>query len=447
MQYFTDKNFENFINELISSNEFKKLSLYIRAMKLSDRNGTYQITHEKFLLKYNYTAACFLLQHGEDIPLPLRQIEPYLSSLISKYKISQEELLWFSLGIDDTLPDDQIFGTRFASNKKFIACFGDVLFPLDSSANKCDKILKAITGKIEFTNNFRVDNSRLLITFLCFLIDLNLAPFESISDLLSLEEINQEHDKYSLTDVSNAEFDRQGFTYRGIYYLYSIFLNTSIASPTSKAPQIIELFKNLHGPYSIFLRCDKTLGVPESDRVSTAGIGFEKWRGVPLNFANLEESIHFNKEVIVHFAPDTMHKILMVIKPECNNNSDKYYNISIEELWNPNTLEQCDKKILTNFIHGCYYLNNRKFDHIDLSVNEYDRIVYEKKYQDAESQTSVSIEQYSELHYKVWCVRGNDLTLDFWAQCVYYSLSDPFRPLFLETLNLNESDIIKNIQC
>lgn len=95
--------------------------------------------------------------------------------------------------------------------------------------------------------------------------------------------------------------------------------------------------------------------------------------------------------------------------------------------------------IITNYIHGTYYPTCEAFEHIDFSVNQYSREIFEAKYSDAEKITGVSIGAYGNLHYKIWCVRGENLGIFSWRRlavliqrmrtdlrCVIYSYPTAF---------------------
>ena len=92
-----------------------------------------------------------------------------------------------------------------------------------------------------------------------------------------------------------------------------------------------------------------------------------------MNLENLEAQIKFGKKVIVHYCPKTMHKVVVVIKPSETCTHEKVYNITVEQLWSPNSICASELVVLTNFVHGCYYPSKKSFDHLDYSVNQYDR--------------------------------------------------------------------------
>ncbi len=54
----------------------------------------------------------------------------------------------------------------------------------------------------------------------------------------------------------------------------------------------------------------------KAKKVSIPTTDFEKWRGVTLDINHLDQQISTAKEVVVHYDPDSMHKILVAVKPE-----------------------------------------------------------------------------------------------------------------------------------
>lgn len=200
-------------------------------------------------------------------------------------------------------------------------------------------------------------------------------------------------------------------------------------------PKTLEVLRKYpDAAVSVYMRKDLTLSVPVEKKVALESTDMQKWRGITLNMGELESQIKAGKEVIVHYDPKTMHKILVIIRPAKSDSHDQYYQIVVEELWAPSTISPDEDVVLTNFIHGCYYPSNHSFDHIDFSVNQYSTEVFLKKYADNVSENSVSIEQHANEHYKVWCIKGVCISLQLWAELVNCTLDEPFRRLFAEII-------------
>lgn len=255
-----------------------------------------------------------------------------------------------------------------------------------------------------------------------------------INEIASHEKLILPIDKYGLSDVTNAEFEWQGFVLNDKYYLYNIFLDTSIGSPIANAPKTIEIIRSIKPPVQILMRCDENLVVPYSQMISTATVDFQKWSGITLDFDNITELMKRGKETIVHFDPQTLHKILVYVKRGADETGAEFYHVNVEQLWNPDIFVGAENVIITNYVHGTYYPAREAFEHIYFSVNQYSREIFESKYRDAEKQTGVSIGVYGDLHYKIWCARGDNLIPAVWADLVCSSLDEPFRSIFMETV-------------
>jgi hypothetical protein len=292
----------------------------------------------------------------------------------------------------------------------------------------------AIEGKIGYLDNFHIDKERLVLLFIFTLMESFIHRIHNIDEIISHEKLELDIDKYGLSDVTEAEFERQGFKLNDKYYLYNIFFDTSIGSPVSDVPKIIEIIQKIKPNVQILTRCDENLAVLYSRMVSTATVDFQKWRGITLNFDSITEQLKSGKETIVHFDPQTLHKILVYIKRGTDETGAEFYHVNVEQLWNPEIFESEENVIITNYVHGTYYPTSEAFEHIDFSVNQYSREIFEAKYSDAEKITGVSIGTYGNMHYKIWCVRGGKLSHVVWADLVCASIDVPFRNIFLETI-------------
>lgn len=250
-----------------------------------------------------------------------------------------------------------------------------------------------------------------------------------------IENLKVQQNQYGLSNISAAKFERQGFVLNEQFFLYNIFFDTSIGSVRGNIPKTLEVLRKYpDAAVSVYMRKDLTLSVPVEKKVTLESTDMQKWRGITLNMGALESQIKAGKEVIVHYDPKTMHKILVIIRPAKSDSHDPYYQIVVEELWAPGTISPDEDVVLTNFIHGCYYPSNHSFDHIDFSVNQYSKEEFLKKYADNVSENFVSIEQHANEHYKVWCIKGVCISLQLWSELVNCTLDEPFRRLFAEII-------------
>ncbi|OCS88864.1 hypothetical protein A6K76_13645 [Caryophanon latum] len=180
---------------------------------------------------------------------------------------------------------------------------------------------------------------------------------------------------------------------------------------------------------NLYFRCDEKVAVPADKMISTATIDFQKYRGITVDFGDLEKLIN-KKEIIVHYDPKFLDKVVMIIKPDRDPDGRNFYHIEVEELWNPEKVK--DNFVLTNYVHAKYYPDKRIFNHIDFSVNQYSAGIFEEKYKDAVTDTDIPIDKYGDEHYKIWCVESETIEISTWSKLVCATLDEPFRELFIE---------------
>lgn len=424
------ENLKILIQSIISTQEFWKINYYLRSMKKAPHGGVFHIGYPNMYLKY-YTVSTYLFfTPNAEIPVPVLDAIDKFRAMIDVANVETEELLRYCIGVD---PDD--LGNHHNGNRMYIATCGKIITSTGrSEMEHMVAVSNAIEGKISYSSNFDIDEGRLSSLFIFTLMESFAHRIHDINEIVSHEKFTLPIDKYGLSDVTNAEFERQGFRLNDKYYLYNIFLDTSIGSPVADAPKIIEIIQSVKLPVQILMRCDENLAVPYSKMVSTATVDFQKWRGITLNFDNITEQMKSGKETIVHFDPQTLHKILVYIKRGTDETGSEFYHVNVEQIWNPNIFVDTEDVIITNYVHGTYYPLRKTFEHIDFSVNQYSREIFEAKYRDAEKLTGISIGVYGNLHYKIWCARGDNLIPAVWADLVCASLDAPFRNIFIETI-------------
>jgi hypothetical protein len=418
------------IQGIISTPEFWKINYYLRSMKKAPHGGVFYIGYPNMFLKYYPVYTYLFFTSNAEIPAPILDTVDMFRTMINAVNIDAEELLRYSLCIDPSDNENPQNGRRI-----YIATCGNIINSVrHDEMEAMVAVSDAIKGKIGFSENFDIDEERLALLFIFSLIDSFAHRIHDINEIVAYEKLMLPIDKYGLSDVTDAVFERQGFRLKDKYYLYNIFLDTSIGSPNSKAPKTIEIIQRVKPPVQILTRCDENLAIPYSRMVSTATVDFQKWRGITLNFDNITEQLKSGKETIVHYDPETLHKIFVFIKCGADETGEEFYHVNIEQLWNPDKFVDAEDMIMTNYIHGTYYPACEAFEHIDFSVNQYSREIFESKYRDAEKITGVSIGMYGNVHYKIWCARGKNLIPTVWADLVCASLDVPFREIFMETI-------------
>lgn len=399
-------------------------------MKKAPHGGVFHNRHPNMFLKYYPVSEYLFFTPNSEFPAPVLDAIDKFRTMIDTANLGTEEILKYCIGIDPNDRENPHNGSRM-----YIATCGKIITSTGRSEMEfMTAVSDAIEGKISFSSNFDIDGERLVFLFVFTLMENFTHRIHDINEIISHEKFSLQIDKYGLSDITNAEFERQGFVLNGKYYLYNIFLDTSIGSPITNAPNTIDIIKSIKPPVQIFMRCDENLAVPYSRMVSTATVDFQKWRGITLDFGNITEQMKSGKETIVHFDSQTLHKILVYVKLGADGTGEEFYHVNVEQLWNPNVFVDTDDVIITNYVHGTYYPLRKAFEHVDFSVNQYSREIFEAKYRDAEKLTGVSIGAYGDLHYKIWCIRGESLTHEAWAELVCASLDVPFRNIFIETI-------------
>lgn len=415
------KDLSYLINKIVASDLFREANYYMRSMKKLPHGGVAYINHPNLYLKY-YPANTFWLFSSEpnNIPYFLIGLVEYAYQEYLKCDIDVEELCWLCF-------DDYNFwyaGFRLLKPKK----------EYEEVIKNIPLFCSVISSRLRFQDYFDLDHKMLVYALVCYLIKSKMIEIDGITEICKHEVLREPHNKYGLSPVENAEFLRQGFIMDGKYYLYNIFLDTSIGDANDNYPYIIKIINEEISDKKLFFRCDEKLAVPVDKMISTATTDFQKYRGIKVNFFDIENLVS-KKEVIVHYDPNYLNKVIMIIKPDNDQYGRKFYHIEVEELWNPEKVK--DSFVITNYVHAKYYPDKGAFNHIDFSVNQYSKDVFENKFKDAVSDTGIPIDKYGEKHYKVWCVESDEIEMSTWCKLVSATLDEPFRDLFMEMLSIS----------
>lgn len=410
------KDLSYLIDRIVELDLFWDANYYFRSMKKQPHGGVAHVLCPNIYLKY-YPANTFQLfiQNSEKIPFFLEGLVDKAYEEYVNCDIDVEEVCWLCF-------DDDNFwyaGFRLLKPKK----------EYEELNKEAPLLWTIVSKKLRFKDYFDVDLKMLMYALICYLIQSKTVQINGISEILSREQLKESHNKYGLSLIKDAKFTRQGFIIGDSYYLYNIFFDTTIGEALDDVPYTIKIINEEIKTGKLYIRCDERLAVPKDKLISTATMDSQKYRGITIDFANVEKIVN-KKEIIVHYNPERLDKVIMIIKPDKDKYNNKFYHIEVEELWNP---ERCmDAFVITNYIHAQYYPYEKSFNHIDFSVNQYSINVFNEKYKDAVTDTQVSIDRYGDEHYKIWCVEGTNIGVDTWSKLVCATLDEPFRDLFLE---------------
>lgn len=400
-----------FIDRIVETDEFWELNYYMRSMKKAPHGGVEYVYIPNFFMKHRPTEIlCLYTQYENEIPeFAVKMVNKALS-IWDECDIELQELL--EMCFDG---DFWYAGFRLLKQKEG-TCHDDTI------------LWTVINNQLQFADYFELDNlDEILCAFVFYLIEEKMLQISSVSEIKSHEKLKDGCNKYGLSCVTDAYFLRQGFVFEGNYYLYNLFLDNSIGSALSESPLTMEIF-SLLPDIRVYMRCDELLMVPENKLLSTATVDSQRFRGIKIIFENIEDLVQ-GREVIVHYNPETLNKLLLVVRMD-EEKDVPFYHVMIEELWHPEKIK--DDIVTTTYIHAKYVPAKKAFIHIDFSINQYNIEMYTLKYKDTTNDMHISIDEEADDHYKIWCIEGDNIDSKIWSALVSATLDMPFRELFLE---------------
>lgn len=409
---------EKLIKIVITTDEFWHVNYYMGSMKKAPHGGVFNINIPNYYINYMPKNLFNIFRDGKiiDVLEFLSVVLDEAVKVIEKYDFNINEMA--SLIFKDS--DNWYTTFRLLKPKEEYKEINKTV-PL---------IWKVIDGNLEIENYFNLDRKIVEYAFICWIIDNNFINISGLPEIKKHEKLLHNHNKYGLGKLENVEYKRQGFVYQEKYYLYNVFLDTSILEPLDKVPGTIKVIVDEIKDVNFQMRLDEELAIKKEKAISTATSDSQVFRGIKLDIIDIDKLV-YTKEIIVHYNPETLNKLVMIIKHDIED-GEQFYHIEIEELWNCDCIE--DDIIITNFIHSKYYPKRKVFNHIDFSVNQYDCETYRLKYLDKYNITGVPIDKYCDTHYKVWCAEADEITIETWNKLVEITLDKPFRELFVEII-------------
>lgn len=418
-----DRDLNFFIDRVISLKSFWNANYYLRCMKKAPHGGIFSVCSANFYMKHRKCNALNLFyDYTGTIPNFLSELINDELALWKECDVNIEELLSFCF-------EGDFWYAGFRVLKRKDNVHDDLI------------IWKVISNKLRFEDYFILDNiPQILYAFSCFLVQEKMILIDNLDDILHHEYLIRLHNKYGLSDITNANFGRQGFEVEGKYYLYNMFLDTSIGGASSEMPLTVSILTSIPN-VKIEMRCDERLAVLSNQKIVTASLDAQRFRGIKLLWADIE-SLVYRSETIVHGDVENLNKLLLTVSRD-QEGGQTFFHVAIEELWNPEEIHPNDKVVEVNFIHAKYFPDKKGFTHIDFSVNQYQKEIYVLKHSDSYNYKDISINKYSDIHYKVWCVEGSFIDVGIWCSLITATLDEPFRKLFYEMFSNEESSKVK----
>lgn len=282
------------------------------------------------------------------------------------------------------------------------------------------------------TETIQVDAEFIFLIITGFTLDTFRKNYIDINEMIGGEQFAYETNQYGLTAVPGVEFKTDSFIFDGKAYLYNPLTNKSKIEFFDTMPGFAKIITEDVNTGDILLRLDERLAVPAEQIISYSTLNFDKFRGPQFHFADTD--LVKAKTIIVHIAPDTCDKLLMVIKKDYDEiQKQAFLHVEIE------TLPYCptgttNSHCITTFLHGMYYPEDDIFTHIDYTKNQYFYSDYKQKYADANPDVPIDFYAEKKLHYKIWCIENGRYSRETWYKLMVASLHKKYHVLLDEML-------------
>lgn len=255
-----------------------------------------------------------------------------------------------------------------------------------------------------------------------------------IRKIINEEIFAYDTNDYKLSKINGAIFEKDGLLFDGKFYLYNIFTDVRMLGPADRMPAFAKIITDEVIDGDILYRLDERLALPENEALRYTPDIAEKFYGPQFNFTN--SPLQNQRTIIVHIDPETMNKLLLVVKKREDDADEEFWNVEIETIPYIDITKYKAKYVITTFLHGIYYPNKDIFTHIDYIKNNYDLNIYLEKYADCKD--GMPIDTYThtkEEHYKIWCIENGHYNREVWYKLMTVSLSEKYQVLLDEIIN------------
>lgn len=198
---------KSLIQSIATTLEFWKINYYLRSMKKAPHGGVFHIGYPNTFLKYHSVPTYLFFTPNAEIPAPLLDTADKFREMINSADVDAEELLRYCLSID---PDD--LGNPHNGSRMYIATCGKIITYV--GRNEMEHMVaasNAIEGKIGYLDNFHIDEESLVFLFIFTLMESFAHRIHDIDEIANYEKLILPIDKYGLSDVTDAEFERQRY--------------------------------------------------------------------------------------------------------------------------------------------------------------------------------------------------------------------------------------------
>lgn len=252
-----------------------------------------------------------------------------------------------------------------------------------------------------------------------------------LHDVCEHEIFTYETNQGGLTKVNGASFKNDALIFDGKAYYYNPLLPITKINDLDSVPGFATIITSIPGHYDILYRIDEQLSLPEKEYSDELHLAHEKIRGPQFRFDG--SNFKLSKTITVHYDPDSLAKLLVVVKKNNERTDEEFWHVEIETLPAPG---KNGNDVITTFLHGLYYPNNDCFIHIDIARNQYNKDIYQQKY--ADTKNGIPVDMYTsskDLHYKLWCIQNGHFSKETWYNLAIVSLNEPYQTLLNEILH------------
>ena len=179
-----------FIDKVTDLDSFWYANYYLRCMKKAPHGGIEYVCWPNFYMKHRPSGTWNLFrQYDGTIPVFLENLISDELRIWEDCEVDLEELLFFCF-------DNDFWYAGFR-----------VLKPKKSETLDSTILWDVLSNHLKFSDYFELDNLReILYAFSCYLIQEKMISIQSLEDILNHEHLEREHDKYGLSEVTDAKF-------------------------------------------------------------------------------------------------------------------------------------------------------------------------------------------------------------------------------------------------